>query len=72
MLIENLKELAQFIAWVLVSVFLLASLPFVLAAMYEDRKDEYPHSGFRPDCPEWVEPLESPAVDGKEMDAGVD
>lgn len=36
-------------------IFLLASLPFVLLKMYGDRQEEeYPHSGFCPDCPEWA------------------
>lgn len=69
MLLEDLKLLAQVVAWFLLAVFLLVPMPFVLLKMYGDGQEEdYPHSGFCPDCPVWEAPLESAAGSGEEVE----
>ena len=42
---------------VLGALFMLGAAPFVIDHVSNHwYDDEYPHSGFGPDCPEWVAP----------------
>ena len=57
MFIDFITDLFKFIFCTVAAIFALASLPFIIAHVAEsDEREEYPHSGFCPDCPEWIAP----------------
>ena len=57
MFIDFITDLFKFIFYTAAAIFTLACLPFIIAHVAEsDEREEYPHSGFCPDCPEWIAP----------------
>ena len=59
MFIDFITDLFKFIFYTAAAIFTLASIPFIIAHVAEsDEREEYPHSGFCPDCPEWITPEE--------------
>lgn len=60
MFLDFLTDLCKFIFLTCAAIFMLFSLPFVLLHVAEHwNEPEYPHSGFSPECPEYIEPEES-------------
>lgn len=59
MFLDFLTDLCKFIFLTFAAIFMLFSLPFVLLHVSEHWKDdEYPHSGFSPECPVYIAPEE--------------
>ena len=57
MFIDFITDLFKFIFYTTAAIILLLSIPFIIAHVAEsDEREEYPHSGFCPDCPEWIAP----------------
>ena len=57
MFINFITALFKFIFFTAAAILTLAALPFVIAHVAEStEREEYPHSGFCPDCPEWITP----------------
>ena len=59
MFIDFIATLLKFIFYTTAAIILLLSTPFIIAhIMDSDEREEYPHSGFCPDCPVWIAPEE--------------
>lgn len=57
MFTDFLADFFKFIFLTCAAIFMLFSLPFVLLHVAEHwNDDEYPHSGFSPECPEYIAP----------------
>ena len=50
-------DLLRILFYLLAIIFGMMCIPFVICHVADNwDAPEYPHSGFTPDCPEWLEP----------------
>lgn len=55
-MLDLLSDLTKALAYIAIALFTLICLPFVLLHVADNwNAPEYPHSGFSPECPEWIE-----------------
>lgn len=57
---DDFVDLIRILFYLLAFMFFMMAMPFVLLHVAEHwNDDEYPHSGFSPECPEYIAPEES-------------
>ncbi|MBQ3144387.1 MAG: hypothetical protein IJB89_07725 [Akkermansia sp.] len=57
---DDIVDLIRILFYLLAFIFFMMAMPFVLLHVAEHWNEaEYPHSGFSPECPEYIEPEES-------------